>query len=387
VRVLISAGEASGDLYASRLVAALRERWPDAEFFGCAGPRMQEEGVRAIVDARSISVLGLVEVIRHIPRIYGEYRKLKRAILDEKPDFAILVDSPGFHLRIAKRLREAGVKTFYLIAPQAWAWREYRVRTLRKTVDQLLCIFPFEEKFFNDRGVNATYIGHPLASTVKPRMTRTEFFEEHQLPDDRPLIALLPGSRQGEVARHLPYLIDAADRIGAQRPAAFVVALPPGFGADRPSFWEPFRGRSIKVIEGSTWDTLARAELALAASGTITMEAALLGVPMVTFYRVNELSWVLGRWLVRAPFLSMVNLIAGRLIVPELMQSQMTGAKLAAEAERLLDDEGARSSMKEGLAEVAGRLVALRDPMETAADCIQSDLGKRVSSGGKVHAS
>ena len=377
MRILISAGEASGDLYAARVVEALRKRWPEAEFFGCAGRRMREVGVRPVVRSESIAVVGLVEVLRHIPRIYREYRKLKSAIESQKPDLAILVDSAGFHLRLAKRLKKARVKTFYLIAPQAWAWRAYRVRTIRKTVDRLLCIFPFEEKFFADHGIRAAYIGHPLASIVRPALTREEYFEKYQLPADRPLIALLPGSRRGEVERHMPYLIAAAEQMGARRAATFVVALPEGFGAEHASFWEPIRDRPIKVIEGTTWDTLARADLALAASGTVTMEAALLGVPMVTFYRVNELSWLLGRWLVRAPFLSMVNLIAGRMIVPELMQEQMTGVGLATEAERLLNDEQARGVMREGLAEVAAKLSSSRDPMETAADWIEEGVERQ----------
>src|SRR5580698_9092816 len=166
MRILISAGEASGDLYASRVVEMLQARHPEAEFFGCAGPRMQAAGVRPIIDQRSIAVVGLVEVVRHIPRIWRQFRKLVRAIPEEHPDVAVLTDAPDFHLRLAKKLRKAGVPVVYLIAPQAWAWREGRVRTLRQNVKSLLCIFPFEEDFFRARGVPATYIGHPLARLV-----------------------------------------------------------------------------------------------------------------------------------------------------------------------------------------------------------------------------
>src|SRR5215472_2664093 len=173
MRILISAGEASGDLYASRVIQAVKARHPDAEFFGCAGPRMQAAGVRAIVDSRSLAVVGIVEVVAHLPRIWREFRKLTGAARTERPDFAVLTDSPDFHLRVAKRLRRAGVPVVYLIAPQAWAWREGRVRTMRATVARLLCIFPFEEEFFNERGVPTTYIGHPLASAVKPQLSRT----------------------------------------------------------------------------------------------------------------------------------------------------------------------------------------------------------------------
>jgi lipid-A-disaccharide synthase len=377
VRVFISAGEASGDLYASRVVEALRARHPDAEFFGCAGPRMQAAGVRAVVDSRSIAVAGLVEVVPHLPRIWREFRKLCRAVLETRPDVAVLTDSPDFHLRLAKKLRRQGIPVVYLIAPQAWAWRRGRVRTLRANVQRLLCIFPFEEEFFRGYGVPASYIGHPLARMVRPSMTRAEFLDRFSLPADRPIVALLPGSRHGEVARHMPHLLDAAKRIEKSRPVTFVLALPPGFNfetsaiAHSVKFWERDGGSSIQVIVGSTWDVLAHAEVALAASGTVTMEAALLGAPMVTFYRVNELSWILGRWLVRAPFLSMVNLVAGRRVAPELIQGEMTGERIAEEALRILDSEEARIQMRAGLDEVRAKLASGGDPMETAAGWIE----------------
>jgi lipid-A-disaccharide synthase len=371
VRVFISAGEASGDLYASRVVEALRARRPDTEFFGCAGPRMQAAGVRAVVDSRSIAVVGIVEVLAHIPRIWREFRNLTRAVASERPDVAVLTDSPDFHLRLAKRLKRQGIPVVYLIAPQAWAWRQGRVRTMRATIDSLLCIFPFEEDFFRRHGVPATYIGHPLARMVRASLGRNEFCAKLNVPVDSRMIALLPGSRHGEVERHMPVLIDAANRIRARYPVTFVLALPPGFGVEKTTFWERIRALSIKVIEGATWDTLAQSELALAASGTVTVEAALLGVPMVTFYRVNALSWLLGRRLVRAPFLSMVNLIAGLRIVPELMQAEMTGERIAAEAFRLMEDDAARAAMRKDLAVVAAKLASDRDPMEAAAEEIE----------------
>ena len=381
MRVLISAGEASGDLYASRVVEALKRRHPDAEFFGCAGPRMQAAGVRAIVDARALAVVGLVEVVSHIPRIYREFRKLVRAIPAERPDAAVLTDSPDFHLRLAKKLHRAAVPVVYLIAPQAWAWRRGRVRAMRRTIQRLLCIFPFEEAFFRQHGVAATFIGHPLARIVKPSLTRAEFCAKFGLsPEDR-IVALLPGSRHGEAARHMPYLLDAARRIQARHKVRFVLAMPPGFGAETATFWKPSRAAAIQVIEGFTWDCLAQAEVALAASGTVTIEAALLGTPMVTFYRVNALSWILGRWMVRAPFLSMVNLVAGRPVAPELIQGEMTGAMIAAGALRLLDDEKARSAMRADLADVAAKLATGHDPMESAADWVEKVLGDE-----KVHA-
>jgi lipid-A-disaccharide synthase len=380
LRILISAGEASGDLYASRVVEALKARQPDAVFFGCAGPRMQAAGVRPIIDQRSIAVVGLVEVVAHIPRIWRQFRTLARSIPAERPDVAVLTDAPDFHLRLAKKLKGAGVPVVYLIAPQAWAWREGRVRTLRDTVKRLLCIFPFEEEFFGSRGVPATYIGHPLARIVKPALSRAEFCVKVQVPEDARIVVLLPGSRHGEVERHVPQLFEAAERIRQGRHGSgdirFVLALPAGFHIENTSFWQRVGAPSIQrisghVIEGHTWDALAQAEVALAASGTVTIEAAMLGVPMVTFYRVNALSWLVGRWMVRAPFLSMVNLVAGRKIVPELIQHDMTPEAIAAEAMRLLRDPAERERMRADLSEVAGKLSSERDPMEIAAEWVE----------------
>ena len=353
-KILVSAGEASGDLYASLLVADLRRAYPDAEFFGCTGPRLRAAGVRTVVDASSLAVVGLLEVVAHIPRIYGEYRKLLAAARQEKPDLAILTDSPDFHLRIARRLNQQGVPVVYLVAPQAWAWRKGRIPTMRRSLRSLLCIFPFEEEFFRREGVPASYIGHPLAGLVHPSLTRDEFFKKHRLAAGRPLVTVLPGSRQGESARHLPALLDATERL--YREQAVNLVLPASATTGAAFFRERLGGSPIQVIEGESWDALAHANVALAASGTVTAEAALLGTPMVTFYRVTAPSWVAGKLLVNVPFFCMVNLIAGRAVVPELMQGQMTGESIAREARRLLTDQTARAEMKAGLAEVREKL-------------------------------
>lgn len=355
-KILVSAGEASGDLYAALLVEELRRIWPDAEFFGCTGPRLRAAGVRTVVDAASLAVVGLIEVVAHIPRIYGEYRRLLAEARRLRPDVAILTDSPDFHLRVARRLARDGIPVIYLVAPQVWAWRKGRLAGMRRNLKHLLCIFPFEEEFFGRAGVAATYIGHPLSGLVRPSMGRDEFFEKHGLAGDRPLIAVLPGSRRGEAARHLPALLDAVERLHRERAMNFVLPASAIAGA---AFFEERIGRTpIRVIQGESWDAMAHADLVLAASGTVTIEAALLGTPMVTFYKVTVPSWIAGKLLVRVPFYSMVNLIAGRAVVPELMQHEMTGANLAAEARRLLTDEDARSQMRAGLAEVRRRLVS-----------------------------
>jgi lipid-A-disaccharide synthase len=291
----------------------------------------------------------------------------------------VLTDAPDFHLRLAKKLKKAGVPVVYLIAPQAWAWREGRVRTLRKNVKRLLCIFPFEEEFFRTRGVPATYIGHPLAQIVKPAMTRAEFCAAAGVSESDRIVVLLPGSRHGEVNRHIPTVIAAAEQIAKTHVVRFVLALPAGFQAGEQKFSERVRAASIQIVEGHTWDALAQAEIALAASGTVTIEGAMLNVPLVTFYRVNALSWILGRWLVRAPFLSMVNLVAGRKLVPELIQRDMTPDKIASEAIRLLDSPGEREFMRTGLRDVADRLRSAQDPMERAARLVEEVLAEAVA--------
>ncbi len=358
--ILISAGEASGDLYAALLADRLRRIWPDARFFGCTGPRMRAAGVETVVDSASLAVVGLVEVISHIPRIHGEFRKLTAAARDRRPDLAILTDSPDFHLRLARKLHRQGVPVFYLVAPQVWAWRKGRLRTMRRTLRHVLSIFPFEEEFFRTRGLPATYIGHPLAGLVKPTLSRPDFFRKHRLPPGRPLITVLPGSRRGEAARHLPPLLDAVGRLYGRQAASFILPASATTGAD--FFRERIGAAPIQVIDGENWDSMAHADLALAASGTVTVEAALLGTPMVTFYKVTTASWLLGRMLVRVPFYSMVNLIAGRAIVPELMQSECTGERLAAAAQHLLRDSDARHRMRADLAEVAARLAPPVEP-------------------------
>lgn len=342
---------------------------------------MRAAGVEPVVRTESLSVVGLVEVVHHIPRIYGEFRKLVRAARERRPDVAILTDSPDFHLRVAAKLHREGIPVVYLVAPQVWAWRPGRIRILKETLRHLLCIFPFEESFFAERGVAATYIGHPLARMVEASTSRGEFFDRHAMKPGERLVALLPGSRAGEIRRHLEPLAGAVAEIRRRVPGCrFVAGTPPGFADSLKDshFWERFRRESIQVIEGQTWDLLHHAEIALAASGTVTIEAALLATPMVTFYRVSGLSWMLGRRLVRVPFLSMVNLVAGRAVVPELIQGDLTPDRLAAEAVRLLEDGGARAKMRNELSEVRAALSTPEHPMDRAVRVIERVLDKEM---------
>ena len=319
-----------------------------------------------MIRMEDLAVVGLVEVLEHLPRIWRRFRELVAAAKAKRPSLAILTDSPDFHFRVAAKLKQMGVPVVYLVAPQVWAWRQGRVKTMRRIIDKLLCIFPFEEAFFRKHGVPVTYIGHPLAGRVRARVTREEFFRKHKIPLDRPLIAVLPGSRRSEAVRHLPELKRAAGILSQDRKLSFILPASPTCGES--FFLIPLAGSPIRAIEGEAWEAMAYCDVALAASGTVTVEAALLGTPMVTYYRVTRLSWEIGKLLVRVPFYSMVNLIAERKVVPELMQDEMTGERIAAETVRLLDGAVEREKMKAELARVAARLAVDGDVMARAAD-------------------
>ena len=373
MQFLVSAGEASGDLYAAGVVDWLARIDGELRFYGCAGPHLQAAGVEPVIDASQLAVVGLAEVVGHLPRIYREYRRLLRFIRANKPVAALLTDSPDFHLRLARHLKRWGVPVYYLVAPQVWAWRQGRVKQIARLVDKLFCLFPFEEEWFRARGVDAIYIGHPLARMVRPKQSREEFFVKHGIDPRQKMIVLLPGSRAGEIKRHLPALLETVELLRHRCALTVLLATPGGFAhaaEAAQSFREPAAALSIKIVENETWDCIAYSDLALAASGTVTVEAAILGTPMVTFYRVSRLSWEAGRRFVKVPFLSMVNLIAGRKIVPELMQDDMTPQALAAAAADLLNDESAARHMRSELAAVQRLLTPRENPFERTARLI-----------------
>jgi lipid-A-disaccharide synthase len=387
VRFLVSAGETSGDLYAAGVVARLLRRYPSAEFYGSAGPKLQEAGVKPVIDSAKLAVVGLAEVAGHLPGIYREYRKLIRFAEEHPPDAAILTDSPDFHLRLARHLKRLNVPVFYLVAPQVWAWRQGRVKTIRELVDKLFCVFPFEEAWFRSRGVDATYIGHPLTTLVSRKLSRDEFFERHGLAKDNPMLVLLPGSRSGEARRHLPVLLEAVAQLRRRFALSIVLATPGGCHAQGSLaiFRERVEALSIQIVENETWDCIGHADLALAASGTVTVEAAILGTPMLTFYKVTPLSWWAGRRLVKVPFLSMVNLIVEREIVPEFMQRDMTPGKIAGAAAELLTNPERAERMRTDLAGVRLALTREGDPFEHAAELIREACENRMASALTRH--
>jgi lipid-A-disaccharide synthase len=371
-------------MYAAGVINHLSRVLPDLEFYGCAGPKLQAAGVAPVIDASKLAVVGLAEVASHLPKIYAEYRRLVRFASRNRPVAALLTDSPDFHLRLAEHLKRLGVPVFYLVAPQVWAWRQNRVKTIRRLVDKLFCLFPFEEAWFRERGVDALYIGHPLAAKVHRQSSREEFFQRHDLPSNGGLIALLPGSRAGEACRHMPDLLSALALLRQRFEFSAILATPQGFEtrAALQRFREPMSALAIKIVENETWDAIGHADLALAASGTVTIEAAVLGTPMVTFYKVNPLSWYAGRRLVKVPFLSMVNLVAGRRIVPELIQDEMTGARIAASAAELLTHTELAARMRADLAGVRSALTSQGDPLERAAEEIAQAIPRQLRSAG-----
>jgi lipid-A-disaccharide synthase len=341
-------------MYAARLATALRKRM-DVALFGMGGPQMRAAGVDVITDYSEVSVVGITEILSHLPSLIRAMRRLVSEAERRKPPFAILTDFPGFHLRLARKLRPHGIRNIYYICPQFWAWRPWRVRIVRRRFAQALCIFPFEEAFFGDAGVRTKFIGHPLVGAVQATQTREEFCRQHNLDPGQPIVAILPGSRHSELAQHMPVIREACQLIQQQRPAQFVIAAAVHSNlSDLQAGWSP--GLNVRVVENQTYSALAAADAAIVSSGTATVEAALLNVPMVVVYRVTPLTALLAKPLVHTSYFSMVNLIAERRVVPELIQKDFTPAKVAAEVLHLLNDERAREELRVGLAEVRKRL-------------------------------
>jgi lipid-A-disaccharide synthase len=365
-QILLSAGEASGDMYASQLAAALKGR-ADCEIFGMGGVQMRAVGVDVVTDYSEVSVLGITEILVHLPQLVRAMRGLVDSARKRRPKLAILTDFPGFHLRLARKLKPLGVCNVYYICPQFWAWRPWRVRIVRRRFALALCIFPFEEKFFADAGVPIKFIGHPLVGNVAPTQLREAFFVTHNLDPSKKLVTILPGSRDSELKRHLPVLREACSRIHKEMPVQFVVGAAQGCSGLLQQGWPG--GLDVRVIEGQTYDALAHANASIVSSGTATVEAALLDAPMVVVYRVTPLTAILAKPLVRTKFFSMVNLIAGREVVPELIQKDFTPEKVAAQTLRLLRDASIVAAMRAQLAEVRRKL-GPPGAVERAADAI-----------------
>ncbi len=370
MQVFVIAGEASGDLHGSNLIRALKSRLPQAKFVGIGGPKMEGAGLELLFPSSDLAVVGVVEVIGHIRPILKAFGRTTAWLRKERPDLLILIDYPEFNLQVAGRAKKLGIPIFYYISPQVWAWRQGRVKKLRRLVDRMAVILPFEKAFFRSRGMEVTFVGHPLLDVVRAEVSKTEFCREAGLNPEKPIVGLVPGSRKSEISRLFPVMAGAAERIFQDRQdVQFVVPLAPSLD---PEILESFNHQItkspnhsiiqspnhpiIQVVKGQTYDAIAASDLILAASGTVTLEAAILGTPMVVTYKVSLITCLLGKCLIKVPFASLVNLVAGRRVVTEIIQRDVTPERLSKEALSLFRDHAGRENMIKDLKEVKNAL-------------------------------
>jgi len=355
---MIVAGEASGDIYGSHLVYAMRDLDPDIIFYGIGGPKMELAGVRVLYHASELSVVGFTEILPKIRCISRVLKELKRLLKQSPPDLLVLIDYPGFNLNLAKRAHALGIPVLYYIPPQLWAWREGRVKKIAQRVDRVAVILPFEREFYQKHGLEVDYVGHPLLDLPPPGRSKEEI--RHGLgigPERDPVLALLPGSRAEEIKRLMPAMADAAKIISRSYPRlCCVLPLASTLSEDLFDSYLKDATIDIRIARFDTKELLSIADLAFIASGTATLEAAITETPMVIAYKVSPFSYVLGRCLVKVSFIGLVNLVAGKAVAPELIQGDATGSRLAEQGLTILEDEQARGNMKRELQSVAGRL-------------------------------
>jgi lipid-A-disaccharide synthase len=362
--IFISAGEASGEHYGALLVEELQQRLAaageSAQFFGMGGTRMEAAGLERIVRSEDVAVMGLTEVIRHLPRIYAEFRKLKRAIRERRPSVAVLIDFPEIHFRLAELLHELGIPVIFFVSPQLWAWKKHRIKLVRKYIDRMLVIFPFEEQFYRKQGVAAEFVGHPLAELPLPTISHAQFAAENGLDPEKTWIGLLPGSRPKEIRDILPEILLAARQLAGDY--EFVVPQAATLDAAQRAellalVQEHGKGLAIRLVNDAR-ATLFHVRASVVASGTATVEAALIGNPFVVVYRVSPLTFAIAKRVVKVDHVAMVNLIAGKRAVPELIQNDFTAANIVQQIGPLLPDGAPRQSMMQELKRVQALLGA-----------------------------
>ena len=383
VRILISAGEASGEMYGARLIEALRRLAGEGaratlkqplDFFGVGGDRMRAAGCDTVVDAKELSVVGITEILSHLPKIWGLFHKLIAEADKRKPGLAIVIDSPAFNWRVARQMKKRGIPVVYYVCPQFWAWRQGRVRLLRKYVDKALVIFPFEEKFYRDRGVDATFVGHPLADLPLPEIDRAAYAAQHKLDAAKAWITLMPGSRVKEVRMNLPAILESASKLGS----TYEFLLPVAPTLERAFLQALVADNSSIRLVSEALPALVQSRAGIIASGTATVEAAMMGTPFVMVYLVSPLTYLVGRPRVKVSHFAMVNLIAGEEIVPELVQEDFTADNVVARLNEIIPDGPARRTMIAGLADVKARLGGSAKgelhPVDRAAEAVMSML-------------
>lgn len=345
--VLIVAGESSGERYGADVVRDFKAINSSFSFFGIGGKRMEEAGVELLFSVQDLSGIGIVEVITHLPRFKRIFERLKKEIDSRRPQAALLIDCPDFNLRLAKRLKKIGVPVLYYISPTVWAWRSRRLKTIKKCVTRMLLIFPFEKKIYDRHGIPAVYVGHPLRYRVGTRLSRSEFLTKHSLPPDRKIISLLPGSRETEIKNHLGVLLEAVRIWRHNLPAAvFLLLLAESIGPDKLLRHGLGENEDIRVLREDGNEALAYSDLVLSACGTANLEAALLEAPLLAFYRLSPFTYYPFRGLVKIKDYSIVNILAGKRIVPELIQRRFSAENLVFEARNLLFSETKRAEMR-----------------------------------------
>lgn len=361
--IMLSAGETSGDLHGGTLCRALRDLAPEVALLGMGGPRMAAAGMEVVVDPLAHAVVGTSEAVSRLPALYRAYRTLVRRLREAPPRALVVIDFPEFNMRLARQARRAGVPVVYFIPPQVWAWRRGRVRLIARLASRVLAVFPFETPLYQAAGVAVDYVGHPILDVLPPGLDRARARAALGVAPETTLVGLFPGSRREEIARLLPAMLDAARRLAAA-PAAgaprFALGLAPsverrvvdGLLAET----QAAGGPAVDVVAQRTYEVMAAADAILIASGTATLEAALLGAPMVVCYRVSRFTEMISRALIHIPWISLPNIIAGRPVVPELLQDEATGERLAAEARRLLSDPAVAAAQRAAFADLRGRL-------------------------------
>jgi lipid-A-disaccharide synthase len=337
-KVMISAGEASGELYGALLSRAIKRRWQDAEIIGIGGKCMKDEGVELI--APISGAIGLIETIRHWAEIIKIFKKAKEALINHRPDILVLIDYPDFNLALAKRAKSEGIPILYYVSPQVWAWRAGRVKKIASLVNRIAVIFPFEVEIYKNTGLDCEFVGHPIAETININQTKEELKSRLGLDPQRDVITILPGSRPTEIKRHQILLRELAEKIHSELPETqIVVPLVSGttINGDLPHY--------VKVVKDLTVEALACSEVSAVASGTATLQTALLGIPMVVFYKLSPLSIILGRLLVKVKYICLVNILSGREVVKELIHRDATAEKIFHELKRLIYDTEYRQNM------------------------------------------
>jgi lipid-A-disaccharide synthase len=351
-KILMVAGEVSGDLHGALLIEAIHRIDPKIQFFGVGGERLKKRGMNLLYPSQSLSVVGITEVFFKIRSILKALRRLKRSLDQERPDLAILIDFPDFNLRVAKMAHRRGIPVLYYISPQVWAWRPGRVKSIARLVKKMLVFFPFEVPLYEAAGVDVEWVGHPLLDLVKPSLSKGEALQRFGLDPRLKTIGLLPGSRIHEVRRLLPPMIDSIHLLRKEMPdLQFIIPLAPGISKETLSPWMSDISAPVKAVEGWTYDVMNVSELLITASGTATLEAMILGKPMVIVYKVSWADYWVGRLMIQVEYIGLANLVAGKEVAPELIQKEVTPERIAEEALRLLRDPILNRHVTESMAE------------------------------------